>query len=404
MMRFRYTAVSPVGDVVGGEIEAADRRDALGQLRRQSLEPVTIQRGSQSRLSRILNTDIPLSRGGRLRAQSDFCADLALLRSAGAALDEALAILAEGRDEVAELATRVRVRTGSGLALSAALARESAHFDEPSIALVATGEVSGDLAGALTLLAELTDETLRTRADVRRSLLYPATLVFVSILVILLMLFYVLPTFAELIAESGKSVPPTASVVFAVAGFLTEWGGMFLISLVLGAFAAFALLLVTGRRRILDRIVLELPFIGKLLANFELGRSILICGRLLEAGCAADEAVDLAARTCTNSLFREDFHRAADRIREGGSAREALSGIRRLPNRAARMIGIGERTGALPAMMIQVSAMVLGAARRRLDTLVTLLPVVLTIVVGGVVAALVYSILAVLLSLNELAF
>lgn len=403
-MRFRYTAISPVGDVVGGEIEATDRKEALGHLRRQSLEPLTIQTGERSRLLQLLQTDIPLSRGGRLKTRRDFCADLATLRHAGAAMDEALAIIAEGRDEVAHLSRRIRVRTGSGMALSAALKSETGYFDEPSIALVAAGEVSGDLAGSLTLLSELTAETLRTRAEVRRSLLYPAALVFVSILVVLLMVFYVLPTFSDLIAESGKSVPATARAVFAVAQFLREWGGMVLGLVMLGSILAFMGLLATGRRRILDRLALRLPFLGELLAHFELGRSILVCGRLLEAGCPADEAVELAGRTCSNSVFRDDFQRAAERIREGSSARQALDGIRRLPDRAARMIGIGEKSGSLPAMMIQISSMILGAARQRLDTLVTLLPVVLTVLVGGVVAALVYSILVVLLSLNELAF
>lgn len=403
MKRFRYRAISGVGDVVTGTLEAGSRNDAVRTLRQRSLDPVSLREGVSSSLLEVLNRDLAIGRDGRLRLRRDFARDLALLREAGAPLDRALAILGEGKGSDATLAQRIAQRSQSGMALSAALRLEPRLFDEASVALVAAGEASGEMAMSLRTLGELTDRTMATRSEMIRSLAYPAVLVLAALLAIGLMVFHVLPSFEALFSGAEQAIPQSARLVFAAGAYAREAAvPVGIATLVIGAAAVLAWSTENGRRAV-DSALLRLPGVGRLLAGLDLARAMLIAGRLLAAGATADRAVELAAATCANTVFRRDLQTAAGRIREGTAVAPALAGVRSMPLRAVRMIAIGESSGALPRMLNEVAGMLDGTARAGVRAILSALPPVLTAIVGLLVGGLVYAVLTALLSVNELA-
>jgi general secretion pathway protein F len=401
--RFRYRALAGASDIVAGELDAPSRVQAARMLRARSLDPLRIEEGSGSRLWELLNTDVSIGRGRRLRQRRDFAQDLAALRAAGAPLDQALAILAEGGDPCALLARRVAERTAAGAALSAALGAEPRLFDEPSVALVAAGEASGELAQALQTLAEMTELSLATRSEMLRSLTYPAALIAASLLAVALMVFHVLPSFERLFEGAGAAMPPSAQFVFDAGRLARELALPLAAALMAGAAAAgFARSTDWGRQAI-DRAVLRLPVVGRLLCALDLGRALLVAGRLAAAGATADRAFELAGGTCSNAVLRHELRAAGERIREGASVAAALAPARFMSRRAVRMVAIGEASGALPRMLGEVSRMQLDAARAGIKALLGALPPCLTVLIGALVAGLIYSVLTALLSINELA-
>jgi len=404
LTRFRYRAISSVGDVVTGDLDAGSRGEAVRLLRERSLDPLSIREGTSSTLLEILNRDVAVGRNARLRLRLNFAKDLAVLREAGAPMDQALAILADGADAGAQLAHRVAQRTNSGMSLSAALRFERSTFDNAAVALVAAGEVSGDLAQALRTLAEMTEDTIATRSEMMRSLAYPAALITAALLAIGLMIFHVLPSFETLFAGSEAKIPAAAKVVFK-AGHIARDSALPLgiATIVLVGLAAAAWFTERGRASV-DLALLRIPGIGRLLSGLDLGRAMLIAGRLLASGTAADRAFELAGETCTNSVFRHDLGAAAVRIREGSAVAPALGAARFIPPRAVRMIAIGERSGSLPRMLGEVARMMQDSARTGIKALLAALPPVLTVVIGVLVAGLIYAVLTALLSVNELAF
>lgn len=404
MTRFRYRAVSGAGEMVTGELDASSRADATRLLRLKSLDPISLHEGARSRLLDLLSREVLVSKRHRMQLRRDFARDLAMLRDAGAPLDEALLILAEGSDEASKLARRVAQRSATGMSLSECLATEERFFDQASIALIESGEASGNAAESLRTLADVTDTALTTRSELVKSLLYPAVLVVASLVAIGLMVFHVLPSFERLFAGSPRAAPGSAQLVFVIGRHLREAA----LPLGIAALVVVAALVVTwltesGRRRI-DRILLRLPVVGRLLAATELGRTLLVAGRLLAAGVIADKTIELASRTCLNSQFRSDLHAAAERIREGAGVAQALDAAPYVPERVIRMIAIGEASGALPRMLGEIARMEQDAANARIKAVVAALPPILTVVMGIVIAGLIYAVLSALLSLNELAF
>jgi general secretion pathway protein F len=131
---------------------------------------------------------------------------------------------------------------------------------------------------------------------------------------------------------------------------------------------------------------------------------MLVAGRLLDAGATADRAFDLASQTCTNWVFRHDLRAAAGRIRDGAAVAPSLAASRFMPERALRMIAIGEAAGSLPRMLAEVAKMQQDGARAGVKALLAALPPILTVVIGVLVAGLIYAVLTALLSINELAF
>jgi type II secretory pathway component PulF len=157
-------------------------------------------------------------------------------------------------------------------------------------------------------------------------------------------------------------------------------------------------------RRMIDHMLLRTPVIGRLLSATDLGRALLIAGRLIAAGSTADTAVDLASETCTNSTFRRDLRLAAERIREGSAVADAFASARFVPNRVVRMIAIGESAGSLPRMLGEIARMQQDAARAGVNAVLAALPPILTVVMGILIAGMMYAVLTALLSVNELAF
>ncbi|MCP1337881.1 type II secretion system F family protein [Futiania mangrovi] len=403
MRRYRYRALTGLGDVVDGEVDAENRTDAVRQLRERALDPLRLDTGRHSPLMDLLGREVVVSRGKQLALRRDFARDLAVLRKAGAPLDQALDMIGNGTDAAARLARRVAQRSAAGEPLSRALRAEPRIFDAPSIALLEAGEASGDLAGALSTLARLTDDMIATRSETIRALLYPAALLLAALLAIGLMIFHVLPSFERIFAGSGADIPAGARAIFAI-GDAVRVGALPAAGALLAAIAAgMAMRSTEAGRRTLSHWFLRLPVAGRLSAGLDLGRALLIAGRLLESGSPADRAVELAGRTCASATFRDALTHAAERIREGAGVAAALAEVPLMPPRSARMIAIGEASGTLPRMLSDVADMLKREASATLDALLRMLPPALTVAIGVLVAGLVYAILNALLSINELA-
>jgi type II secretory pathway component PulF len=404
MKRFGYRAIAGGGDVVTGEVAADSRMDAVRQLRQRALDPLSLSEGGRSRILDALNREVSVGMAGRLRLRRDFARDLALLREAGAPLDDALSILAVGEDPGAKLAQRIAQRSAAGLSVSEALQSERQVFDGASIALVAAGETAGDIAQALRTLADLTEASIETRSEMFKSLLYPAALVVASLLAMGLMIFHVLPSFEKLFEANPAALPRSTRLVFEVGGAARDAAPSLGI-LVLAAAVIMAVAWFTDQgRRMIDHMLLRTPVIGRLLSATDLGRALLIAGRLIAAGSTADTAVDLASETCTNSTFRRDLRLAAERIREGSAVADAFASARFVPNRVVRMIAIGESAGSLPRMLGEIARMQQDAARAGVNAVLAALPPILTVVMGILIAGMMYAVLTALLSVNELAF
>jgi len=401
---FHYKAVAETGEAASGRIEASSRSDAARRLRDQALTPIRISENQTGRLREMLERDVHLGSGSRVKLRALFARDLSTLLSADVPMAEALDIMVGAEKDLARLSEKILTRVRSGISLADALEHEAEVFDAASIALIRGGQRSGQLAEMLLHLAEMSERSLAMKREIRSALIYPAVLVVATCVAFLMLIFYVLPNFEGLFTGFQGALPPAADFVFsagrgvrAATPYLAS--GTVVIIVVLG----FALQTRKGRL-FAHRRVLSLPLVGPTIIAFETARLAHVLGRLLAAGAGFEGAVRLAGKGLGNQALRTSVLDAAEKIEAGGGIGEALARDGFWPDRALRLIRIGERSGSLPDMLAHIARISEDDARSRVRTLIGLIPPVLTIAIGAMVALLIFAILTALLSVNELAF
>ncbi|HLY59099.1 MAG TPA: type II secretion system F family protein [Stellaceae bacterium] len=403
MGTFRYSALTAAGARVSGEIDAASEGAAAAELQRSGLFPLHTVPATTGWLA--AQVQMLRRRRGPGVALSVTTHELAALLGAGLPLDRALEIVAsiagDKRLAAAFAAVRERVRGGSGLA--AALALHPDLFPPLYISLVSAGEAAGALDVALARLAEYLDRAQAVREQIRSALVYPIILLATAGLTLTFVLTRVLPEFAPLLATAGKTLPLSTRIVMGAADLATNWGWL-AVMLGLGGWLALRRALAEpGFRRRWDARLLRLPVAGPLIAEAEAGRFARTLGTLLKAGMNLPAALTLARETVGNRAMAVAVADATRDIRAGDSLGALLERSGLFPALAAQLVRVGEATGRLDEMLLHQAGLFERSVARQVERWLAALVPGLTIVLGLVVAAIVGSVLAAILEINNLA-
>ncbi len=406
MPRFRYRAIDPLGATVSGALEAPDGSAAVDSLRGRGLLPVAVKPGGAgSRLWSVLSTDITPRDALRDRDRVAFTRALATLIGAGLPLDRALEILRDLGDRRAGRAVAARlldaVRGGSGLA--AAMDGDAAAFPPLYRGMVRAGEAGAMLDATLGRLADAEEGAAARRGALRAAMIYPAFLLVSAMGSVAVLLIYVVPAFEPLLAEAGVEPPVSTRIVIAAGRTVADgWPAML---------AAAGTLWVAWRvarlrpavRLAAARTVLRLPLIGAIAAKLETARLVRMLGELLTSGVALPAALRLARAATGDAAFRAELDRVTPEVEAGrGLARPLAEGAVAAPL-ALQLIRVGEESGRLAPMLLKAGEILDAEAQGQIDRLLAILTPTLTLVMGGLIALIVSSILFALFSINELA-
>lgn len=349
MPRFAYTARRPAGDLEQGAIEAASRRDAVRQLSAGGLRPLelteTAGAGKQRSGDSAATTTAPRSRRHRL----PFLIALSRLVSGGLSAGEAVRMLAHRlRDPALRgLSAALWDQLSQGRTLSQAFADMPEVFDDQTTNLVAAGEATGSLKEVLPRLIQHFTEQRELRQKLIAALAYP---VFVCLLaggVILFFLFFLLPRLQVLLNSLGGELPPATRLLVWFSDFLIYYGPFLLIAAVLVGLSWWQWRRSPAGRRSTDAWLVKAPFTGSYAARTTVLNFTHTVAILLENGITTSEALRMAERTVTNTVLRERFHTAIDRVLEGESLSLALGRTQLLPPLVLDQLAVGEQTGRL---------------------------------------------------------
>jgi general secretion pathway protein F len=404
MPGFRYTAITPAGETVVGELEAADEAAAIAAVQRRGLLALRA-RPAGGTLGGLLAR--PLGRGAHLSRQdvANVTRELAIMLGAGQDLDRALRFLvgtAPGA-RVRQVMGAVRDAVRDGAPLATALAREQRSFTPLYVGLVRAGEAGGALAPTLERLALLLERERSLAASVTSALIYPALLSVAAIGAIALLLTEVLPQFVPLFEQNGVALPRPTRVLIALGDAVGAYGLYALALLVLLALAARAALARPVPRLAADRMVLRLPLVGRLLREALAARFARTLGTLLGGGMPLVAALDVVATALGNRAAAAAVAAAAERTKGGSGLAAALAEAKLLPVRTISLLQLGEETAQLGAMALRAADIHEEATRIAVQRLIALLVPAITLLMGAAVAAIVTALLLAMLSLNDLA-
>ncbi len=406
MALYRYKAVRGNGEVVEGELEAADEGTLVRMLQSDGLMP--IRTAKTGRASSFLSRSVGGGNSKRLSQKqvTHFTRELATLLEAGLTLDRSLQILADLSDDprMADLLTRLRERVQGGAAFSTALEEQRGVFTPLYINMVHAGEAGGVLQNVLGKVAEYLERSGELRESVRSALVYPAILVTVAGLSVAMLLMFVVPRFKQMFDDMGATLPLMTRVVIAVGDAFSNWWWAILAAIfLLIAWIQYQLQQPKIRAR-WDERILGWPLIGDLVAKVETARFARTLSTLLENGLPLLSALTLVKDVVSNAVISASVAEAADNLKKGKGFADPLIEQKILPPLALQMIKVGEESGALEKTLAKVADVYDQEVRVAVKQMLTLLEPILIVGLGIIVAGIIISILLAVLSANELAF
>src|SRR5580704_5037963 len=406
MPSFRWSAVTPGGEVMHGVTEAADCASVVERLQRQGQVVLRAEPADgRWRPGDLLQIELGGRRGIDRATLGEVTRELAIMLGAGQDLDRALRFVVEnvGNTRARAILAEVRDKVRSGSSLAAALAAEPRSFSRLYVGLVRAGEAGGTLPATLDRLAALLERERSLTSSMRAALIYPAVLVIAAIGSIFLLLDYVLPQFTPIFEQAGAELPASTRALMLLGqmtGAAAPWLLVLAVAVVLIARRALA---APALRLKVDRFLLRLPVAGRLLQETLAARLTRTLGTLLQNGMPLISALAIAKDALGNLAAAAAVDAASVEAKAGRGLARPLREAGLFPARTIHLLQLGEEAAQLAAMSLKAADIHDEQARLIVQRIVALAIPIITITMGLAVAGIVGALLTALLSLNDLA-
>lgn len=411
MTTFKYAAKGPGGKTVEGTINAADRSEAVAELRRQNLVASRIDEsvGAAKRKTPAEKGKWSLRRRPTA-SRSElvlFTRQLATMVASGLALLEALEVLGEQAESPGLKATCEKLvsEVRGGVDLSTAMENCSKAFNPLYVSMVRAGEVSGQMDTILMRLADYQESSDSLRREIRSAMTYPCVSMLLVLGITTFLMLGVVPGFRQVFESLDADLPKITVLVLNTADFLkNHW------ALVFGSLAAAIVGILVFKRTergglVFDHISLRAPIFGPLVRKVALARFSRTFATLIRSGVPIMATLDIVADTAGNRVVKSVVLGSRESVRSGNLLSEPLSRSKVFPPMVVRMVAIGERTGSLEQLLEKIAefydAQVKAAVKSLTSLIEPLLISAMGVIVGGVVMAVFFPILEVVGKLGQ---
>ncbi len=358
MPTYVFKGRNRMGEMVVGE-RSAENRELLRQLlRREQVMLTSIkEKGREVALPKL---------GGRSKKVnakdlSIFTRQFSVMIDAGLPLVQCLEILSQQQESkyFAQVLTQVRQDVEEGSTLAAAMARHPKVFDQLFVNMIEAGEAGGILDLILQRLSTYIEKTVKLKRDIISAMIYPLAVVVIAIAVITVIMIFVIPSFQSIfvgLLGPGEQLPLPTRIVVNISEFIAGFGGLVILgALIALGFGIRAYYNTTQGRRKIDGLLLKLPVVGLILRKVAVARFSRTLSTLLSSGVPILQSLDITARTAGNVILEEAISKIRVGVERGESVVEPLKQTEVFPNMVAQMVGIGEQTGALDAMLGKIA-------------------------------------------------
>ena len=384
---FSWEGTNKLGKAVKGITVAANVNAVKAELRKQGVtaKPGKIKKQKKKKSGKkIVPADIAV-----------FSRQLATMMKAGVPLVQAFDIVGQGHSNpsMAELIMQIKNSVEAGNTLAAAMAEHPLYFDELFVNLVDAGEQSGALETLLEKVATYKEKTELLKKKIKKAMTYPISVLVVALIVSVILLVFVVPTFKEMFSSFGSELPAFTQMVVEMSEFMVADG--WIVGVIFAAiFITISQLKKRSRKfnENLDRMYLKLPIISHLTHSSAVARFARTLATMFAAGVPLVEAMNSVAGASGNVVYKKAILNIRDEIAQGSTLKSSLEQRTDLfPNLLIQMVGIGEESGALDEMLSKVAEYFEAAVDDAVDSMTTLMePIImsfLAVVIGGLVVA-----------------
>lgn len=404
-MRFHFEAFDGAGNLIEDDVEASTSEEARRIIRARGITPyeVRVSGGSD-----FLFREISLDRGSRRIGDvhlARLARDLAVLLQAGLPLDAALRISSTITENSRTRRLVLDLTEGvlQGSTLADTMAGMGKTFQPEFVRIVQAGELGADLGGAMLELADLLDRRVEIANRIRSAMTYPALLIGLAVISIAIVLGLLVPAVTPLFLENGMPLPTILAAMDAI-----RQNAFWILALVIIGLAALALGIILARRNVasrtrLDQLYLSVPIVGRISELREAGRFTRTLATLIKAGVPPLQAFQASCPLVRNHHIRGGLERSLAEIRAGVSIGNALSTAEALPAVVQQMVTVGEESGRLQDMLARAALILERQEQLRTARALAALTPAITILVAGMIAVIILSVMGAVLSINELA-
>lgn len=382
---FYWQGRTRTGAEAGGEIVAETEAEVLAKLRSQNIQVSRVKKKS-------FELRLPTFGGGVSQKELViFTRQFATMIDAGLPLVQCLDILGsnEPNKRFQKIIYEVKGDVEQGASFASALNRHSLVFDELFVNLVAAGEIGGILDSILNRLAIYIEKSVKLARKVKSAFTYPTAILAVAIIVVIILLWKVIPTFKNMFEQMGNNAlpAPTQFVIDISNNFADNWylyiGGIFAI-------------IFLGRmfyrnpvgRLLVDKTLLRTPIFGTLVKKSAVAKFTRTLGTLVAAGVPILDGLEIVARTSGNKVIEGAIFKVREKISEGRSMADPLAEAAIFPPMVVQMIGVGEATGAMDTMLNKIADFYEEEVDAAVDALTALLEPLMMVFIGGIVGGL----------------
>jgi type IV pilus assembly protein PilC len=379
---WKWQAKTRQGEARSGEMEAPDEQSVRARLGQMGLEV-----GKVKKKPKDISISIPGLGGVTSKDILVFTRQFSVMIDAGLPLVQGLDIIGSQADNPAfrKVLLDVKARVEAGSTFADALGQHPKAFDELFVQLVKAGEIGGILDTILQRLGAYIEKNEKLKRRVKGAMVYPAIVLTVAIAVVVVLIAFVVPTFEKMFKDFGGAMPaPTQFLIDISNGFRGSW--YLYLGLPIAAFTAFKLAIRKGRgQEIWHATVLKMPLFGPLVRKVAVARFTRTLGTMLSSGVPILDALEIVAKAAGNRSVEKGILYVRAKISEGKSIAGPLAETKVFPAMVVQMIGVGEATGAMDAMLNKIADFYDDEVDVAVAALTSMLEPIMMVFLGGTV-------------------
>lgn len=396
MPEFLYKAQNTQGNVFQGSLEAKDKAEAESMLLRRKLVITSLKKKP---------TEIKIKIGSGIKHAdiARFTRMFSSMSSAGLPMLQCLNILEEQCEnpELKSVIHKITQSINGGSSLADALAQHPKVFGPLYTNMVAAGEAGGILDGILARLAETLENQERLKRKVKKALTYPVMLVIVGILVVIALMTFVVPTFAEQFAALDAELPAPTLVVMSISDFIRDNAAFMVIGVVILIVGFKMSMKVPSVKFAWDGFMLKVPKLGDLQIKSTTASFARTLGTLLNAGVSIMDSLKVVASTVSNKVVEKSINKISIGIAGGKSIAEPMTDVGIFPPMVIQMTGVGEKTGNLGGMLLKLADFYDEEVDAAVDAVVGMMEPMIIVFLGGAVGGLLIAMYMPMFSMGD---
>jgi type IV pilus assembly protein PilC len=387
MPAFVWKGKTRDGKAVSGERVAENKESVMALLRREQILVSSVkEKGKEVALPKL---------GGGVPAKdlAVFVRQFSVMIDAGLPLVQCLEILGsqQPNKNFAKILQTTRMDVEGGASLADAMRKHPKAFDDLFTNMIAAGEAGGILDTILKRLATYIEKAVKLKAQVKGAMVYPVAVLCIAGLVIAVILWKVIPTFASMFAGLNAELPLPTRIVIAMSNWFVRLLPFMIIGIILLVVLFRRYYATYGGRRVVDRMILRLPILGVIMQKIAVARFCRTLSTLISSGVPILDGLEITARTAGNAIIEDAIMMVRKAVESGLTVAQPLKESGVFPPMVVQMIGVGEQTGALDAMLSKIADFYEEEVDQAVANLLTLMEPVMILFLGITVGGIVIS-------------